>query len=136
MCQRPHKLLHPLSLLQQVSQVLVKLRALQLWDRVLQGLLEIAVVEELGVLKARLEHCLVPWQSMDPQSLLMVRTRGPASLPSRENLLLYGLLLIQEALGTMQFMKQGHALRCRSSGVGRVAKWPEVWSRHSISYLQ
>ena len=61
MCQTPHKLLHPLSLLQQISQVLVELRALQLWDKVLQGLLEIAVVEELSVLKARLEHCLIAW---------------------------------------------------------------------------
>ncbi len=61
MCQRPHKLLHPLSLLQQISQVFVELCALQLRDKALQGLLEIAIVEELSVLKARLEHCLIAW---------------------------------------------------------------------------
>ena len=69
MCQGPHKLLHPLSLLQQVAQVLVELGALQLWDEALQGLLEIAVVEELSVLKARLEHCFIAWHRKAHYSL-------------------------------------------------------------------
>ena len=66
MCQGPHKLLHPLGLLEQVSQALVELCALQLWDKVLQRLLEVAVVKELSVLKARLEHCLIAWQGRAP----------------------------------------------------------------------
>ena len=56
---RTNEPLHALRLLQQVAQVLVELGALQLGNIGVQGLLQVAAVEELGVLKARLKHCFI-----------------------------------------------------------------------------